>query len=248
MRYMLAMLFLLATGTAKAQAPVSVSLQSPLLADISQDTVEIHASFNGTQLLVFGARNQPGDLVVVVRGPTANVLLRRKERIAGMWMHTDSEKYHDVPMFYGIASTRPLPRIAPEATLHSLGLGNDGIIAASNQRGRNLFNDALTAQMERYRLWQLPLGSIHFFGESLFKARINLPDRLPRGHFTVEVYLFERGQLVATQTIPLHTYKTGFDARVYDTAQKQPWLYGVLAILMALSGGWLANRLFHRRR
>lgn len=249
MRYLpLVALALAFASRAVAQEPPSVALQSPLVADISQDSVEIHASFNGIQLLVFGARNQPGDLVLVVRGPSADVALRRKERIAGMWMHTDIEKYPQLPLFYGVASTRPLARVAPAATLRSLGLGSEEIMAQSNAQGRALFNAALVQHFEHDRLWQLPFGPISFFGESLFKAKINLPDRLPRGRFTIEAYLFDRGQLVGAQVIPLVTYKTGFDAHVYDTAQKQPWLYGILAILMALGGGWLANRLFHRRR
>lgn len=248
MRIWLASMTLLIAAPAFAQQPVSVSLLSPMVADISQDTVEIHSSFTGVQLLVFGARNQAGDLVIAVRGPRDSVVLRRKERIAGMWMHTDQEKYHKLPMFYAYASTRPLALVAPAATLQSLGLGAHEVITASNARSRDLFSEGLTQYFARYRLWQLPLGEITFFGESLFKAKINLPDRLPRGEFTVEVYLFDRGQLVGLQTIPLKTYKTGFDARVYDTAQREPWLYGVGAILMALGGGWLANRLFNRRR
>lgn len=229
-----------------AQQP-SLSLLTPMVADISQERVEIHSSFTGLQLLVFGARNQPGDLVVVARGPVADVTLRRKERIAGMWMHTDREKYTNLPLFYGYASTRPLERVAPASTLRALGIGGEEVVLNSNSRSRQLFTDALEQHMERYRVWQLPFGEITFFGETLFKAKIDLPDRLPRGQFTVEVYLFERGQLIGFQTIPMLTYKTGFDARVYDTAQGHTWLYGIVAILMALAGGWLAHRLFHRK-
>ncbi len=76
-----------------AQQPVQVPLNTPMVADVSQAVVEIHASFNGLQLLIFGARNQPGDVVIAVRGPKANLLLRRKERMAGMWMHVEQQKY-----------------------------------------------------------------------------------------------------------------------------------------------------------
>jgi uncharacterized protein (TIGR02186 family) len=237
---------LMLSSPALAQRP-AVSLFTPMVADASQDTVEIHSSFNGTQLLVFGARNQSGDLVIAVRGPDANVVLRRKERIAGMWMHVEQEKYFHLPLFYGIAATRPLEQIAPPETLLALELGTSQVVRTSNARSSVLFDDALEKYLGRYRLWQSPFAPITFFSESLFKARINLPDRLPRWHFTVEVYLFDRGQLIAMQSLPLVTYKTGFDARVYDTAQKKPFLYGITAILMALAGGWLAHRLFNRR-
>ncbi len=226
--------FLLLSSPAMAQD--AVSLLTPMVADISQDAIEIHSSFTGAQLLLFG-----------VRGPNANVVMRRKERIAGMWMHVEQEKYFHLPLFYAIASTRPLELVAPASTLQALGLGSGEIINQSSSKSVAVFDDALTRHLSRYSLWQLPFAQITFFGETLFKAKITLPDRLPRGQFTAEAYLFDRGQLVSLQTIPLTTYKTGFDARVYDTAQKQPLLYGVGAILLALAGGWLAHRLFNRR-
>ena len=230
-----------------AQQPDSVPLNTPLVADLSQDTVEIHASFNGAQLLVFGARNQPGDLVIAIRGPARDTMLRRKERIAGMWMQVAQEKYPNLPLFYAYAATRPLAQVAPPATLRALGLGEQAVIGNSNPHGQQLFDDALVDYFARYHLWQLPFSKISFFGESLFKAKINLPDRLPGGKFTVETYLFDHGQLVGFQTIPLLAYKTGFDARVYDLAQHRPLLFGISAILMALAGGWLAHRIFNRR-
>lgn len=244
MRHILAAAFVFFSTPALAQD--AVSLLTPMVADISQDTVEIHSSFTGAQLLLFGARNQSGDLVLVVRGPKSNVVLRRKERIAGMWMHVEQEKYFHLPLFYAIASTRPLELIAPASTLQALGIGSDEVIRQSSGRSAAIFDDALTHYLSRYGLWQLPFARITFFGETLFKAKLTLPDRLPRGQFTVEAYLFNRGQLVSLQTIPLVTYKTGFDARVYDTAQRDPWLYGIGAILLALAGGWLAHRLFNR--
>lgn len=227
-------------------APEAIPLAGPMVADISQTTVEIHSGFTGMQLLVFGARNVGGDLVIAVRGPQANVALRRKERIAGMWMHVDKHKYFDLPTFYAMASTRPLTEIAPESTLTSLGLGEKAVLARSNSHTREDFDAALVNQYTRKGLWQEPFGEITYFGESLFKARLMLPDRLPRGAYSVEVYLFEGGKPIAFQSIPLNAYKTGFDARIYDTAQHYPWFYGIVAVLMALAGGWLGHRLFHR--
>ena len=90
-RFIISTALFLFASSAMAQRPeiAPVSLVNPMVADISQTSVEIQSNFNGTQLLIFGARNMPGELVIAVRGPTANVKLRRKERIAGMWMHVD---------------------------------------------------------------------------------------------------------------------------------------------------------------
>lgn len=229
-------------------APEAIPLAGPMVADISQTEIQIHSGFRGTQLLVFGARNSKGDLVIVVRGPQANITLRRKERIAGMWMHVDQHKYEHLPMFYAVAATRPLRDIAPRYLLQRLGLGERQAILGSNLEAKSNFDLALRAMLERKMRWQEPFDRITFFGESLFKARLNLPDNLPNGNYSVEVYLFDNGKPVAFQTIPMRVFKTGMDARIYDVAQHRSWLYGFAAIIMALSVGWLAHRLFHRTR
>lgn len=230
------------------EEPAIVPVNTPMIADISQNAVEIHASFNGAQLLVFGARNQPGDLVIAVRGPERNLLLRRKERIAGMWMHVEQQKYNHIPLFYTLASTQPMEEIAPARLLQSLGLGGTEVIRLNNPHSKNLFDTALIQHFHKRHNWQIPFGTITYFGESLFKAKLNMPDTLPAGNFTVEVYLFDRGALISAQMMPLRSYKTGFDAKISSAAQMYGWAYGIGAILLALAGGWLAHRLFNRRK
>ncbi len=230
------------------QDSAPVNLNTPLIADLSQNAIEIRSDFNGTQLLVFGARNVAGDIVVALRGPKINARLRRKDRIAGMWMHVDQRKYFGLPVFYGIASTKPLNRLAPPALLQSLGLGENRIIQAANATPDEVFDNALAESFKHKSWWQSPFGKVTYFGESLFKARIDLPDTLPSGSYTAEVYLFNRGKLVGFQMIPLTTSKTGFDAAVANAAAKHGALYGLIAILMALLGGWLGHRIFYRPR
>jgi uncharacterized protein (TIGR02186 family) len=227
-------------------APAAISLTTPLIADISQNTIEIRSDFNGTQLLIFGARNVPGDIVIAVRGPSTTATLRRKERIAGMWMHVDQRSYQNIPIFYALASTKPISRLAPPSVLQSLGLGESRITQAGNPTPDELFDRALAHTFTAKQWWLSPFGKITYFGESLFKARLDLPDTLPSGDYTAEVYLFDRGQLLGFQTIPLTTYKTGFDASVADAARNHGLVYGLAAILMALFGGWLAHRLFSK--
>jgi uncharacterized protein (TIGR02186 family) len=224
----------------------SVNLLSPMVADISQNAIEIRSDFNGTQLLIFGARNVPGDVVIAVRGPMANMRLRQKERIAGMWMFSDQRKYENLPLFYAVTSSKPLNRIAPPSTLQALGLGERRLIESGNAVADDMFDAALTQALNKKRWWQVPFAPITYFGESLFKARLELPDTLPSGHYTAEVYLFDRGQLLASQSIPVQSRKTGFDASIADAAKHRGLLYGLVAVVLALFGGWLGHRLFHR--
>ena len=130
--------------------------------------------------------------------------------------------------------------------MQSLGLGESRITSASNTKPDDVFDRALEHSFTQKHWWQMPFGTITYFGESLFKARIDLPDTLPSGDYTVEVYLFDHGKLLGFQTIPLTSFQTGFDARVVQIARTRGLLYGLIAIAMALFGGWLAHRLFHK--
>lgn len=246
-RALIALLLLATPAHAAVEVqPEALTLAGPMVADISQSTIQIHSGFNGTELLVFGARNARGDLIIAVRGPSTNVRLRHKERIAGMWMNVDQKRYNAIPMFYAIASTRPLNKIAPAYTLNQLGLGQQAVVSRGNPQASSEFNKALRETLEAKLRWQEPFGTITYFGESLFKARLHLPNTMPRGAYSVEVYLFDEGRPVAFQTIPLNAFKTGMDATIFDEAQRHPWFYGISAILMALFGGWLAHRLFKK--
>ncbi len=249
MRQLLYSLLILCFAPNAVAAPTeheSSELSNPMVADVSQDAIEIRTSFNGAQLLVFGARNIPGEIVVAVRGPSGKITVRRKERIAGMWMHVEQQKYHQIPLFYALTSTKPLKDIASLSTLAALGLGVEQITLASHAKPNELFDAALDTSLERKRWWQEPSGNINYFGESLFKAKLDMPDSLPGGNYTAEVYLFDGGALKAMQTIPITVYKTGLEADLVRSAEENGLAYGLIAILMALSGGWLAHRLFHR--
>ncbi|MEB3090122.1 TIGR02186 family protein, partial [Parvimonas sp. M20] len=78
-------------------------------------------SFTGAELLLFGAILYPGgrplrddkrtDIVVVVKGPTQSILIREKEKIAGLWVNAGRLRYQSAPSFYAIASSRPVTQI-----------------------------------------------------------------------------------------------------------------------------------------
>ena len=87
-----------------------------LVPEVSQHTVEVRQGFTGTELLLFGAILNPEgtragrdyDIAVVLKGPTESILVREKRRVAGMWINVDSTGFRSAPLFYGVASSRPM--------------------------------------------------------------------------------------------------------------------------------------------
>lgn len=96
-----------------------------LAADLSSHLIAISASFTGARVVLFGAIEEAGDIAVVVRGPTEQMVVRRKDRISGVWMNRASMTFAGVPSFYRVASNRPLEEFAQTAALERHGIGLD---------------------------------------------------------------------------------------------------------------------------
>ena len=104
---MLVIVMALAPRAAQAQA---------LIADLSDHLIAITAGFSGTKVLLFGAIEGDGDIVVVLRGPATTTTVRRKARVAGIWVNRREITYGNVPALYYISASRP---ISPGVRTHS---------------------------------------------------------------------------------------------------------------------------------
>jgi len=217
----------------------------PLVADLSQYRIEIDSGFNGTRLLLFGSRNDIGDIVIVVRGPERRFVVRRKERVAGVWVNHRERHFDDVPTFYVLGSSKPFLDIHHTEMFKALRIGLKEAVM-KNGVGDPVFADALIEREQAAHLYSPEPQKVSFMGESLFKMVVPFPDNIQGGDYAADVYLFNDGQLTGMQSIPIHVEKTGFDAWVYDFAHSHSVLYGMLAVLVAIGMGWGAGSLMRR--
>jgi len=241
-RLLLAALLLLgASGGARAQE---------LVADLSDHLIAIDSEFTGADLLVFGAIEGEGDIVVIVRGPRAPVVVREKGRAFGIWLNTRSVTFEDVPSFYAIASSRPIEEILDLDTrrLNEIGLDQIRITPASGveRESAESFREALIRLKQRSGLYVSEPGKVNFLGSRLFRAIVHFPAAVIVGRYTVDVVLVRDGQVVQSFGPPLTVDKAGFGADIFDFAHNQaPW-YGLLAVIGAAMAGFLGSLLFRR--
>jgi len=150
------LLVLICGGICAAQA-------EGLVSGISQDIIQITSSYTGTDIVVFGAiehaQNAQGrDIVVVVRGPDEPMTVRRRDRIAGVWVNSDAARFEGLPVYYYLASTEPIARIAPREALGRLVGIFDAACAAAVVAGAILAPVLITSGSLRASL--LVLGGI----------------------------------------------------------------------------------------
>ena len=223
-----------------------------IISGVSQDLIQITSNYTGSDIVVFGAveggNHQPKDVVVVVRGPDTDITIRRRDRVAGIWINDDAANLAGMPSYYFLASTRPLGAIAPADVLARYGLGTQNLVPASvhSHHDYEPFRRAALRLLAAGRLYAEVPGGVEFLSETLFRAHVPVPADVIRGQYNVEVYLFRRGRVVSAQSTPLFIDQTGLERRLFNFAHGRPFAYGLVTVLMALVMGWISSLLFRR--
>lgn len=248
----------LALAIALAAVPLSGARDPILVPDISQNKVEIVYSFSGTELLLFGAILWPegrvpsdqADIAVVIKGPPQSMLLREKQRIAGVWVNAESSDFRSVPAYYAIATSRPVSALVDERTaaIYELGVGNIQLSPVSSEAPevQARFERGLIALRQKDHLFAETAGTVKISNGVLYRAAMPLPARVPEGTFTAETFLIKDGRVLAAATRDIEVRKSGFERIVADWATESPFTYGIMAICISIFLGWAAGAVFRR--
>lgn len=223
----------------------------PLLADLSRNRIQITIAFTGTEVLLFGAVEEAGDVIVVVRGPEETVPVWRKDRYGGIWINDAKVVFRRVPSFYAVGSSRPLWEVAEEPVLkrHQIGVERLRLEAVGldpDDAEYILFRQALIRNKQLQGLFAIDIKNVVFRGGGLFRTQLEFPANVPTGDYQVEVILLRDGQVVSGQQRTLFVSKAGIGGAVFSFAHQQPSLYGILAVVAALLAGLLAAYMFRK--
>ena len=241
-------------------APLLMAQSEPkLVPDISARSIEIRYSFTGAQLLLFGAILYPGgrvprhpaDVIVVLKGPVEPILVREKQKIAGIWMNADSNRFRSAPSYYAVASSAPVRQLVDERTaaIYELGLQDlqlspgGGALPDKERR----FEAGLLDLRKREGLYAENPQGVEISEGVLYRARISIPSQVPVGTYTAETFLVDDGKVIAAATREIEIGKSGFERYVALAARRQSFLYGLASVFLSLFLGWAAAAVFRRR-
>ncbi|WP_417805262.1 TIGR02186 family protein [Thalassospira lucentensis] len=230
--------------------PLKSGRADALVVDLSNHLVAITTGFTGTDVLLFGAVQNEGDVIVTVRGPDQDMVVRRKERTLGIWVNRESATFKNVPTYYASASNRPMDIIANDNVLqdYRIGLKHQRFIATNDipQAEQKTYRDALVRNMQNVGLFNQRPAKISFLSNQLFRTDIHFPANTPTGTYMINVYLIRDGRIASVKTTPLVVSKTGVSAEVYDFAHRYSALYGIIAVIIAVISGWIASVVFRK--
>ena len=221
---------------------------------LSQNEVAITATFEGSEILIFGAvkREEPIptdtelEIVVTVAGPSLPVTVRRQDRVLGIWANRDSVEVDAVPSFYAVAASAPLDRALNQIDDICYQISIPRAIRAVGTRtaGAEDYIDALIRIRSDATLYQLLEGEVELDQDTLFRASVDLPANLTEGNYTTRIFLTRDGRVIDSYETTISVQKVGLERFLYNLAHEQPFIYGLLALVIALSAGWGASAAF----
>ncbi len=230
-----------------------------LIPDISQRQIDIVYSFTGAELLLFGAILYPGgklpteeaDVVVTLKGPSQSIIVREKQKLAGLiWVNASSARFESAPAYYALASSKPLNTLIDErlASVYGLGFNNLHLSPSSDETPavRQRFESGLINMRKKTMLFAESRGSVEISQGVLYRARLFIPPRVPVGTYTAETFLISKGRVLAAATRDIEIRKSGFERFVAEAAVNSPFSYGLFAVGLSLLLGWGAAALFRK--
>ena len=176
--------------------PLLATAQSEeIVLGLSRDEVAITATFDGSDVLIFGAIKReapapdtgPLQVIITLSGPSEPITVRRKDRVVGIWANRDAAEINDAPSFYAVASSAPLTDSLNEAEDLERAISIPRVIRAIDAPDGIDDIDAFSEALIRIRagegLYQQLEGGVDIEEETLFRGQISLPASLTEGDY-----------------------------------------------------------------
>ncbi|KJS41115.1 MAG: membrane protein [Roseovarius sp. BRH_c41] len=226
---------------------------------LSKAKVAITATFEGSEILIFGAVKReapipdvPMDVVITVAGPSEPVTVRRKDRRFGIWVNTDMVVLDAAPSFYAVATTGPLDKVMSdtEDLRHRVSIPRAirSVGAASMAEDAERFTDALIRIRRDQGAYAMREGAVVLDQETLFRGAIQLPANLTEGEYLTRIFLTREGRVVSHFETVIDVQKVGLERWLYTLSRQQPLVYGLMSLAIAIAAGWGASAAFQAMR
>lgn len=249
-----------AENAAQEPAPQQAVNPESIQIGLSTNRVAITADFSGADLTIFGsldyadplvARQGRYDVIVVLEGPAQEVVVRRKDRVLGMWINMESETFTNVPVSYSVATTRMPQDITDTNSYRQLSLGADYLHIEPVDRDGNPatiseFREALRERKAAAGLFNMRVGGVEFLSQSLFRASLPLSPSVPVGTHKARAFLFKNGVFIKESSAQLSIVKSGFEQTIARFSVNHGFSYGILATALAIVTGWLGRIVFRK--
>lgn len=231
-----------------------------IVTGLSQNKVQITADFNGSDILVYGAikrdapvpQGAPLEVIVTLEGPSTPLIVRRKQRVAGIWLNGASVRIGSAPSFYAVTTTGPIEQILTKNEDLRFGITLSRSISTTEISVETMDFPLFTQALRRIRMaqdrYRISTGTVQLVDDTLFRTDFALPANVTEGDYTVRLFILRGGLVIDSQARVINVRKTGIERYLYNLAHEKPLLYGIISLVMAAIAGWAASEIFRFAR
>ncbi len=228
-----------------------LNAQETVVTGLSTDKIALTATFNGSNLFVFGAVRRdapipvdaaPLDVIITVKGPARSVTVRRKERRFGIWVNAELVRVRRAPSFYAIATTRPLDELINQTDQLRYDIGMDQAVrlVGGSLEDSAPFTKALIRLKKSDGSYAQLDEAVSLAQDTLFQTSIHMPANLVEGEYSAQFFLVRDDKIISSANATILVEKTGIERWLYNLSRQQPLSYGLMSVGLALIAGWLA--------
>ncbi|MEM6940395.1 MAG: TIGR02186 family protein [Pseudomonadota bacterium] len=223
---------------------------------LSKDQVSINTSFDGSEILIFGAVKReapipvepPLHVIVTVAGPSEPIMVRRKERRFGIWVNTEAVEVDAAPSFYAVSTSTLLGLSLSETEdqRHSISIPQAirSVGAPMEIANSERFTEALIRIKIAEKQYQLNEGTVSLDDQTLFRTAIQLPAAITEGDYLTRIFLTRGGEVIASYETSIYVRKVGLERWLFALSRENAFLYGVMSLTIAIAAGWGASAAF----
>ncbi len=227
---------------------------------LSRDNVSIYTSFDGDEILIFGAIKRetpippgpPLNVVIAVSGPSSPVTVRRKQRTFGIWINRHAVEVDAAPAFYAVATTGPLREVLRdvEDLRHKITLKRAirSVGAPQTIDDSASFTEALIRVRQKSGLYQQLEGHVALDEQTLFRSAITLPANLTEGTYRTRIFLTRQGRVISQYETAIDVRKVGLERWLFVLSRENALWYGLMSLAIAIAAGWGASEVFRLLR
>lgn len=212
-----------------------------LVTQMDTDEVDITTQFTGKNILIFGAMNQPGQVVIKVQSPKQSMALSRDVAVGPFWLKSGKLTIDGTPGLFYLMSSQPIEKLLNTKTREQLGLSFQATLAdtvePNDVQGMSDWREAFLRLKRSEHFYQDSSSAVKLVSNRLFFATITLPANTPLGDYHLDIYLVSHGKVVSHQSRSLNVQQVHLEHWVARVAHGKPWVFGLSFTLLAMTLG-----------
>lgn len=201
---------------------------------LDKNSINIDAWFKGDTIQLYGNKDTPGKVIIVLKGQKTTYIIQKKEKYFGIWAKGKKINFQNIYRYYQLSSETCLNKLYIANLLRPFEIGIENISSYFNS-----VEDTLNTFEHKNFLLQNKIKNNLFTEEcnkkiivsnNLIHTSFNIPENIPEGKYIVSIYVIMGNKIQSINNIPFEIKQVGVLHFIKHSAVHNKVLYFMLSI------------------